>query len=110
MSVHKSGDVITANGSYEFTVFPGRSYLLEPFYNAGTGTITVFSGIEGLNYDAYQATQAPIPGTPTDISIAKTTTIRAYKIYATGNRIRLTVASASSLVLIPMLSLIPHGS
>lgn len=107
MSVHKSSQPITADGSYEFTVIPGRSYLLEPYYASGTGTVTVFSGIEGLGYDHFVATQ--VPDSATAISIAATTTVRSYRIWATGNRIRLTIASASSLNLIPMLTEVPHG-
>ena len=108
MSAHKSAEVITVDGDYEFVVKPGRNYLLEPFYNAGTATITVFSGIVGINYDTWQATQEPT--TTTAISIAKTGTVRSFRINATGNRIRLTVASASTLVLVPMLTEVPHGS
>ena len=108
MSVHKSGDPITANASYEFTVIPGRNYLYEGFYAAGTGTQTLFNGIEGLNYDNFVAAQEP--NSSTAISITKTGTVRSFRLMATGNRIRLTVGSASGLILIPMLTEVPHGS
>jgi len=108
MSVHKSGMPITVDGSYEFVLKPGRNYLYEGFYAAGTGTQTLFNGIEGINYDVYQATQEPT--TSTAISITATGTVRSFRIMATGNRLRVTIASASTLNLIPMLTEVPHGS
>ncbi len=108
MSVHKSGEVITANGDYEFTVIPGRKYLLEPYWFAGTATVAVASGIVGLNYDKYQGTQEP--NSTTDITITASGKIRSYEIKITGNRIRLGISSASSLVMVPMLTLSHPGS
>ena len=103
----KSGEIVTANGSYDLRVKPGFSYALEVFYITGTGTFQVQVGVVGERTDDFQNAQQP--DSTSDWSIQATGTYRSARITPTGNRIRLVLSSASSLEAIVKCVEIPHG-
>lgn len=90
------GNTITADGSYDWDTIPGRIYSFSLYYAAGTGTVTVSreNGSTG-NYSNYK-----LPTDPTaNMALAASGTELGYDVRATGESIRFTVSSASSLEL-----------
>ena len=100
------GNEITADGSYDWDTIPGREYVFSLYYAAGTGTVTVLRE----NGDSGNFTNYKLPTDPTaNMALAATGTELGYVVKATGNSIRFTVSSASSLQLQIKVYSIGHG-
>ena len=100
------GNVITADGSYDWDTVPGRNYAFSLNYAAGTGTVTVSreNGADGT-YSNYK-----LPTDPTsDMALAASGTELGYEVRAMGESIRFTVSSASSLQLKIKVYEVHHG-
>lgn len=88
--------LVTANGDYDITTTPGHLYGFTLNYVSGTGTVTVKreAGTEGV-YSNYKLPTDPT----TDMALAASGTELGYTVRASGDSIRFTVSSASSLQL-----------
>lgn len=97
---------ITANGNYDYKTVPGRLYFFEVFYAGGTGTFTVSQ--EAPDKTTFQ--NATLPSNPAaDMVITATGVSRGFDLRATGDKIRFTVSSASTLEAYISIGEIAHG-
>jgi len=88
--------LVTADGDYDIETTAGHLYAFTLNYVSGTGTVTVKRevGNEAV-YSNYK-----LPTDPTsNMALAASGTELGYTLRATGNSIRFTVTSASSLQL-----------
>jgi hypothetical protein len=100
------GNEITADGDYDWDTIPGRMYTFSLYYTGGTGTVTVLRE----NGDDGTYTNYKLPTDPTaNMALAASGTELGYDVRATGNSIRFTVSSASSLQLKIKVYEIHHG-
>ena len=88
--------LVTANVDYDIETTAGHLYAFTLNYVSGTGTVTVKR--EAGNENVYSNYKLPTDPT-SDMALAASGTELGYVVRATGNSIRFTVSSASSLQL-----------